>query len=950
MMMHNNRPSVNGRLRRNRPVTVAWWKMSVFFVGISLSFAGAPPDSSLKNDAPPSVQTEPVRTDPVLTKFVKAEYPPALLKSGLEGAVALDIYLSAQGRVDSVVLVKSLHPRLDSLAMRAASGFEFTPATAGGVPEPVVLSYDYPFSIAPFLDSLKEYVNFSGVCRESGTRDPVGGAEILITVIDTTRAADSTPVPYARFLERIGAFSGQHFVNGKLTTKADSLGRFSFKSLPTALCSVEVVAANYKKHVSRITLRRREHTKAQFWLENMLEGMNEITVYGKRDQTEISSQTLFAEELHAVTGAAGDAIKAIQSLPGVARPLLGGGEIAVRGGGVNDNRFFLEGIELPYIYHTNFGVPKSIYTTSLLSSLDFFPGGYGVKYGDVIGGVIDISGRPAKTDRWHGTASMGFSEVTGAFEGPIAKNMTLTLSGTRSYLGEYMKLVFDLQSMENPFPVIPSFWDLLVRLDWVTGAGRFLAMYLGSGDVIEQSVSAYEGGSALIDADRDRVKLNKGFNVGIVGWDATLTPSLTNTARLSVGRSVSGFSQFAQIKLDASGTDNFFRDELTWNPIKAFSAHCGVDLALRPYSLKLSVIGDSLYRDTSVFTIGPYSLYGFTECRFGDLTVIPGLRCDYYPQLDYRGSRLPEFGNYTFDNTTKYSAEPSARLAVRYRLSDRLTLKGACGSYNQAPRIDGIAEFGRDAVPMQLAIHEKFGNPRQPPSKASHWTVGNEWQIVSGVSLDIQGYYNSQWDLPRYPLVSELAENPSSLLRADGKARMAGAELFLRYQVREKLSGWLSYSLSRFETYDYGDRRWHLSPRDVPSDAQLIANYQLARFQRLGCRLRYSDGKPYTPVAGVSYDATEMRYIPTWGEINSRRQTPCVSLDMRWEVKKALPHFYLSYYIEMTNMLHFLTFIKGKDGLPIYNPGEIDLWYYDYSGKANMPGFPYGTTGVAIQF
>jgi hypothetical protein len=93
-----------------------------------------------------------------------------------------------------------------------------------------------------------------------------------------------------------------------------------------------------------------------------------------------------------------------------------------------------------------------------------------------------------------------------------------------------------------------------------------------------------------------------------------------------------------------------------------------------------------------------------------------------------------------------------------------------------------------------------------------------------------------------------------------------------------------------------------------------------------------------------------MRYIPTWGEINSRRQTPCVSLDMRWEVKKALPHFYLSYYIEMTNMLHFLTFIKGKDGLPIYNPGEIDLWYYDYSGKANMPGFPYGTTGVAIQF
>ena len=891
-------------------------------------------------------------TDPVLLRFIKAPYPKKLVKKGIEGTVALDIFITKEGTVDSVVLIRGVHPQLDSLAVHAASEFKFTPATSNGNPEAVVLSYGYTFSIDQILDTLKQHLCFSGILREYGTRNTIRDAEISVKIIDYTRAVKSIDVPLKQYLERIGRFTGQQLHNGKISTRSDSSGRFRFYSLPAVACSIQVTSGEHKNFSSKINLYTDSVVTARYWLKRAMDQHYEITVYGKKEQTEVTARTFSARELGRVSGAAGDAIKAIQTLPGVARPRYGGAEIIVRGSEMNDNRFFFEGIELPYLFHTNYGVPKSVFNTMMLSALDFYPGGYGVRYGDVTGGVVNVAGRTAKRDRWHGILTLGFPEINIFFERPIGKNAGVMISGTHSYLFEYAKFAADnFSDDEFPLPSVPSYWDLVVRAEAGKSDNRIFAMFIGSGDKFEAASPQAVNGSPEIDPDIDRLKIQKGFIMGIAGWDKKFSSTLSNRLRLSTGQTESGYTEFGQLSYDVSGIDNYIRNELTWTAADGFTINSGVDLAIKPYTAHLKANGDSLYQDTSHFLIGPCAAFMNLTYTHGSFTFLPGLRYDYYPQLDYMGSTIPEFWNYTFNNLNRFSGDPSARFMVLYKINDAHTIKSAWGTYNQAPRVPDGAEYGRSIVPMLAAIINKYGNPRLPSAKASHLVVGNEWQPSEKLMLDISAYYNRQWDRPRYPTTKDYLEEPDLPAVLDnGRARMFGIELFVRYTLQEKISGWLSYSFGRSQQYSNDKKVWQLSSHDILNDVQLITNCRLSRHVTLGSRLRYTDGFPFTPVVDVSYDASEMRYLPVWGESFSKRQTPFIGLDIRIERRKEYKRFIQCFFYEITNIVHFLTFIKDKNGKPLYNPGEFPLWYYDYSGKSNLPAWPFMAFGNTLYF
>ena len=57
------------------------------------------------------------------------------------------------------------------------------------------------------------------------------------------------------------------------------------------------------------------------------------------------------ELLHTMPGAGNDALRGLTSLPGVARVPFGMGGLALRGAAPHDTRVFLDGIEVPILYH-----------------------------------------------------------------------------------------------------------------------------------------------------------------------------------------------------------------------------------------------------------------------------------------------------------------------------------------------------------------------------------------------------------------------------------------------------------------------------------------------------------------------------------------------------------------------------------------------------------------------
>ena len=186
------------------------------------------------------------------------------------------------------------------------------------------------------------------------------------------------------------------------------------------------------------------------------------------------------------------------------------------------------------------------------------------------------------------------------------------------------------------------------------------------------------------------------------------------------------------------------------------------------------------------------------------LILTPGIRFDYYPELIYDGSIVPEFWNYRFFNNGRgISGDPSFRLSGRFKVAPDKTVKASVGTYNETPQ------------PMGQSVDRIWGNPALPAQKGSQYVAGYEWKITPLVNVDVQTYFNMQWDDARNPSARELANNP--LLPAyisNGKARMTGLELMLKHEQGQRFFGWIAYSLSQSRRWDYLHERWALYRQD----------------------------------------------------------------------------------------------------------------------------------------
>ncbi|NLD38721.1 MAG: hypothetical protein GX654_17810 [Desulfatiglans sp.] len=121
-------------------------------------------------------------------------------------------------------------------------------------------------------------------------------------------------------------------------------------------------------------------------------------------------------------------------------------------------------------------------------------------------------------------------------------------------------------------------------------------------------------------------------------------------------------------------------------------------------------------------------------------------------------------------------------------------------------------------------------------------------------------------------------------MRADGKARMKGLEIFLRHDQGRCFSGWLSYSLAYSERYNFSEMKWTVFEKNILNNLQLVTSFNLPKGNNIGMRFQYTDGYPYTPVKKVSYyDASNFWYQPEYGEKNSEKYPPFIGLDLRYE-------------------------------------------------------------------
>ena len=171
-----------------------------------------------------------------------------------------------------------------------------------------------------------------------------------------------------------------------------------------------------------------------------------------------------------------------------------------------------------------------------------------------------------------------------------------------------------------------------------------------------------------------------------------------------------------------------------------------------------------------------------------------------------------------------------------------------------------------------------------------------------------------------------------------GTGDVYGAELIVRHDFNNNLTGWLTYTLSRAERLDTDQTEKRLFDFDQTHILNLVASYALPRNWEVSGRFRLVSGNPSTPVVGAVYNASADQYDPIFGDVNSDRDRSFQQLDLRIDKRWIYQNWIFGAYIDIQNVFNY----ENSEGLS-YN--------YDYSETDSQTGLPLLTIfGLKAEF
>ncbi len=153
----------------------------------------------------------------------------------------------------------------------------------------------------------------------------------------------------------------------------------------------------------------------------------------------------------------------------------------VRGGGANENKYYLDGIEIPVLNHFavqgGSGGNASLVNTDLLRSVNFYTGAFPAAFGNGLSSVMDMRMRDGNPTRFKGKLILGASDFGINFDTPVSRNGKTTLLA--SYRRSYLQMLFSVLGL----PFLPTYNDYQFKLASKLGASdEFYLIGLGSFD------------------------------------------------------------------------------------------------------------------------------------------------------------------------------------------------------------------------------------------------------------------------------------------------------------------------------------------------------------------------------------------------------------------------------------------------------------------------------------
>ncbi|HTA92415.1 MAG TPA: TonB-dependent receptor [Polyangiaceae bacterium] len=847
---------------------------------------------------------KPVIVLPELIHFEHAEYPPEAEKAGLQADVKLKLTLDRDGNVTKADVLEPVGNGFDEAAQAAALKFKFTPATRDGTPVPVVIPYRYSFTLttkpgqeapppAPVTG------NLAGIVRLADSNAALAGALVTVTLPDGTLRQATT----------------------------DEAGKWQMSDLAPGKYKVHVEAPGFQPFENAEEVVAGEETEATYRLAPVSAGI-EITVQGEKPPREVTRRTIERREIERIPGTSGDALRSLQSLPGVGRPPGLAGLLIVRGSAPQDTQVFVDGTLVPLIYH--FGGLSSVVPTELLDKIDFYPGNFSAKYGRADGGIVEVGLRTPDTQCngdygvpiegkkgcFHGMAEVDLIDGRVMLQGPLpVKDWTFAVAGRRSWIDVWLKPL--LEDAGSSVTAAPVYYDYQAIVDHKTAAGRFSLRFFGSDDrfkIIDTDPAAQDpafGGT---------LSFGTSFYRAQALYETDLSRSVSSTSMLSVGQDKIGLS-VGNLEFDLDTTTIYARHEFGFKVAPGVKLNAGLDFAIAPYEVTARFpppprpgepdpgpfASQPPQQSHEIATVFRPAWYGEGEIQpTSRLRVIPGLRVDYSRDTGHADVAPRAVARYDLVKGTDPDHPEDPHL--------RTTLKAGAGLFYQPPQFQET-----NAV---------FGTPGLYSNKSVHYDIGVEQEFSQHVELSLEGFFKELTDqVSRAPNAAG-AFTYNNL----GTGSVIGLEALLKYKPDKRFFGWIAYTLSRSVRRDGPGLPEYLFQYDQTHNLIILGSYRLGRGWEFGARFRIVSGSLDTPVVSspalpALYASDAGAYTPLEAKAFSTRLPLFHQLDMRVDKRWQFRSWRFSTYLDIQN---------------VYNNAAVEglSYNYNFSKQSYQTGIP----------
>ncbi|MPS64882.1 TonB-dependent receptor [Chryseobacterium sp.] len=676
-------------------------------------------------------------------------------------------------------------------------------------------------------DQVKQKFTLSGTVANSLNNETLIGANITIPEINTT-----------------------------ITT--NSYGFYSI-TLPKGDYTIIISNTGFDNIEEKISLS--ESIKRNFVMSEKSKAIEEVVIKANSTKANIQKPEMSVNKLSiaiikkmpAVMGEV-DILKSILQLPGVSNAQEGSSGFNVRGGSVDGNLVLLDEA---IVYNTShlFGF-FSVFNSDVIKDLKLYKGGIPANFGGRISSVLDIYQKEGNNKEYHASGGIGAISSRLLVEGPLVKEKSsFVVAGRASYAHLIMKLANE--------PNSAYFYDLNAKLNYKLNDKNnlFLSGYLGNDNMNFNDGFINTYGNSILNVRWNHIFSDKLFsnasmiysdyNYGLklkfvgIDWKSDIKNYnfkydfkhyLSNKLNLSYGLNsiyyqfnpgtIKPFGETSSINPDQIAKKYAFENALYISAEQKISEKLAINYGLRySYFQRLGKENVSTYENNQPVVFNP-ELQIYEEAKpTGTITY-------------EKNKKIIDFGNL----------EP--RFSAAYSFNENQSLKA---SYNRMSQYVHLISNTASVSPLDIwAPSDQYLKPEILDQVA----LGYFQNFKNGkYSLEVETFYKKIKNKADYIDGAELIANKAiERVLLNGEGRAYGLEIMAKKNTG-KLTGWLSYTLSRAEQRTPGrnanepginNGEWYRANYDKMHNFSITAAYQFSKKWSFGGIFTFQSGKAAT--------------------------------------------------------------------------------------------------------